>query len=88
MRVQDFLSMWQSILYDHKDSLWTANNVAKQICNKRDVQSLLQQKENIIKAHKSLWSAKGEEDNLGPNWPNTKIGAKAKFIGLLFFFVN
>jgi hypothetical protein len=30
----------------------------------------------------------GEEDNLGPNWPNTKIGAKAKFIGLLFLFVN
>jgi hypothetical protein len=25
---------------------------------------------------------------LGPNWLNTKISAKAEFIGLLFLFVN
>jgi hypothetical protein len=60
----------------------------KENIKKGDVQSLLQQNENIIKAHKSVQSTKGEEDNLGPNGPNTKIGAKAKFIGLLFLFVN
>ncbi len=41
----------------------------------------------IIKAH-TLQSTKGEENNLGPNWLNTKISAKAEFIGLLFLFVN
>jgi hypothetical protein len=25
--------MWESILYERKDSLWTANNVGEQICN-------------------------------------------------------